>query len=283
MTFNLHAGVDGWGRPTGALEHLISLRPDVCVCPELWRGDDGTDFVATLTSRLGLRGQFVALARAERVTTGHGPRRWQPLLAHLTGERGLYFREHRDLTPQQRTHRRRRPHHETGEWGLGLFTSLPIRSIESISLGRLPREKVRRALVVAVLEDGGRPFHMLAMHGAHLSHGSPLLYRRVARIVAGLDPALPVILAGDFNCWRPLLRLFLPGWTSLARARTWPAPRPHSQIDHILGRGPWRRLDAGASDGGSDHLALRADVTLQQLDGGVLGQGSQQHHGPQQG
>ena len=263
MTFNLHAGVDGWGRPTGALEHLISLEPDLCVCPELWRGDEGPDFVQVLTERLGMRGEFVPLARGERVTSGRGPRRWQPRLAHFTGERGLYFGEHRSLTPQQRSHRRSQPVRETGDWGLGLFTRLPIISIEVIRLGRLPREKVRRALIVALLEDNGQRFHALALHGAHLSHGSPLLYRRVARIADRLDPALPVLLAGDFNCWRPLLRVLLPGWTSLARAKTWPAPRPHSQIDHILGRGPWRRWGDGASDGGSDHLALRADLSLE--------------------
>jgi endonuclease/exonuclease/phosphatase family metal-dependent hydrolase len=241
---------------------LISLRPDIAVCPELWRGDDGTDFVATLSETLDMRGEFVALARAERVTTGVGPHRWQPLLAHFTGERGLYFREHRDLTPQQKSHRRALAQVEKGEWGLGLFTSLPLESLEVISLGRLPREKVRRALIVARVSVEGRPVHVLAVHGAHLSHGSALLYRRVARIVRGLDPTLPIILAGDFNCWRPLLRVFMPGWTTLARARTWPAAHPHSQIDHVLGRGPWQRLGAGATDGGSDHRALRADISL---------------------
>jgi endonuclease/exonuclease/phosphatase family metal-dependent hydrolase len=184
------------------------------------------------------------------------------LLAHFTGERGLYFHEHRELTPQQKSHRRVRPQVEKGEWGLGLFTSLPLESLEVISLGRLPREKVRRALIVARISVEGRSVHVLAVHGAHLSHGSPLLYRRVARIVRGLDPALPIILAGDFNCWRPLLRVLLPGWMTLARARTWPARRPHSQIDHILGRGPWRRIDADSTDGGSDHRALRADIAL---------------------
>jgi endonuclease/exonuclease/phosphatase family metal-dependent hydrolase len=262
VTFNLHAGVDGWGRPTQALEHLVSLAPDVAICPELWRGDDGTDFVAELETRLAMRGEFVALARAERVTTGQGPRRWQPRLAHFTGERGLYFREHRELTARQTSHRRQRPHVESGDWGLGLFTTYPIESIEVRSLGRLPREKVRRALIVARLRVEDVTVEVLAVHGAHLSHGSPLLYRRVRRIVAELDPTAPKIMAGDFNCWRPLLRVMLPGWTTLARARTWPATHPHSQIDHVLGRGPWRRLGAAATDGGSDHRALRADVAL---------------------
>ncbi|HEY5302999.1 MAG TPA: endonuclease/exonuclease/phosphatase family protein [Acidimicrobiales bacterium] len=275
VTFNLHAGVDGWGRPTRALEHLIELDPDVAICPELWRGDDGVDLVDELERRLGMRGEFVALTRAERVTTGHGPRRWQPMLAHFTGERGLYFREHRELTPQQKSHRRARPHVETGDWGLGLFTTLPIGSIDVRSLGRLPREKVRRALIIARLNDDGRSFYVLAVHGAHLTHGSPLLYRRLRHIVAELDPTVPIILGGDFNCWRPLLRLFLPGWTTLARARTWPAAHPHSQIDHLLGRGPWRRIGFAATNGGSDHRALRADVALDQLEVPALGEAPQ--------
>jgi endonuclease/exonuclease/phosphatase family metal-dependent hydrolase len=271
VTFNLHAGVDGWGRPTRALEHLIDLAPDIAICPELWRGDDGTDLVALLSERLKMSGEFVALARAERVTTGHGPRRWQPLLAHFTGERGLYFREHRELTPQQKSHRRARPQLEAGDWGLGLFTTLPVESIEVKSLGRMPRERVRRALIVARLNLDGQPFYVLGVHGAHLTHGSPLLYRRVRSIVAELEPQFPIILGGDFNCWRPLLRVFLPGWTSLARARTWPAQHPHSQIDHLLARGPWLRLNSGATDGGSDHRALRADVDLHNLDVRTLG------------
>jgi len=45
-------------------------------------------------------------------------------------------------------------------------------------------------------------------------------------------------------------------------ARTWPARTPHSQIDHLLVRGPWEGLGGFASDGGSDHLALVADVRL---------------------
>jgi endonuclease/exonuclease/phosphatase family metal-dependent hydrolase len=59
---------------------------------------------------------------------------------------------------------------------------------------------------------------------------------------------------------------FLPGWRRTVRGRTWPAGRPHSQIDHILAR---------AADGtealhgevlpplGSDHRAVRATLRVQ--------------------
>lgn len=257
----MHAGVDGWGRPTLALQHALALRADVLICAELWRGDDGPDFYEELATQLQMKGLFVPLARAHRVTSGSGGRTWQPRLAHFAGELGLYFDEHRTLTAAQR---RRREHAslEAGDWGIALLTRFAIEELRVESLGRLPRERVRRALIVARLLEEGRAFYVLAIHGAHLSHGSYRQYWRVRTIVATLDPAIPILFGGDFNSWRPLLRLFLPGWRTLVRARTWPARHPHSQIDHLLGRGPWRRRGGGAVDGGSDHRALFADVAL---------------------
>jgi endonuclease/exonuclease/phosphatase family metal-dependent hydrolase len=260
-TFNLHAGVDGWGRPTLVLQHAKDLNADILICPEMWRGDDGNDFYDQLATGLSMKGVFAPLARAERIVTASGGTSWQPRLAHFTGEYGLYFSEHRTLSPAQRL-RRSGVTIEEGDWGIGLLTRLALEDVRVESLGRLPRERVRRALIVAKVRDGERAFYVLAIHGAHLSHGSYRQYRRVSDIVASLDPSLPVLLGGDFNSWRPLLRLLLPGWQSLVRARTWPARHPHSQIDHLLGRGPWRRLGGGAIDAGSDHRALWADLAL---------------------
>ncbi|HEV3187011.1 MAG TPA: endonuclease/exonuclease/phosphatase family protein [Acidimicrobiales bacterium] len=261
-TFNLHAGVDGWGRPTRVFEVIKELDADVLILPELWRADDGPDFYEDLKSSLQLKGTFAPLAHGERVTSGVGGPTWQPRLAHFFGERGLFFSGHRSLTKAQRTSRARLQHLEPGTWGLGLLTRLEIEELRVISLGRLPRERVQRALVVARLKENDRSFYVLAIHGAHLSHGSHRQYQRVSEFVETLDPAVPLLIGGDFNSWRPLLRLLLPGWHTLATGRTWPAPRPHSQIDHILGRGPWKSIRSFTRDGGSDHLALVADLEL---------------------
>ena len=261
-TFNLHAGVDGWGRETRALNVAKDLDADILVLPELWRADEGPDFYEDLTTSFGLTGAFAPLARCERMTSGVGGSSWQPRLAHLTGERGLYFGEHRALTKSQLSRRAEVEFVETGTWGLGLLTRLTVEDIRVIALGRLPREKVQRAIIVGRLRDGDQSFHVVAVHGAHLSHGSHRQYQRIATIVSSLEPALPVLLGGDFNCWRPLLRLWLPGWRSLARGKTWPAPRPHSQIDHLLGRGAWNTERSYTRDGGSDHLALVAEISL---------------------
>ena len=242
-TFNLHAGIDGWGRPTTVLDHAAGLGADVLILPELWRGDIHDDF-ETLERRLAMRGAFAALATGERAQSHGGGRTWQPLLAHLTGEHGLYFDEHRALTKAQRSRRELLDGLEHGQWGLALLTRLAIEDVRVVQLDRLPREKVRRALIVARLNDDGRSFYVAAVHGAHLSHGSYRQYHQISSIIDALDPGVPVLLGGDSNCWRPLLRVLLPGWRSLVSARTWPARTPHSQIDHLLVRGPWRRWAA---------------------------------------
>ena len=44
------------------------------------------------------------------------------------------------------------------------------------------------------------------------------------------------MVAGDCNLWGPGVVSVFPGWRRAVRGRTYPAPRPHSQIDHVLVR-----------------------------------------------
>ena len=56
---------------------------------------------------------------------------------------------------------------------------------------------------------------------------------------------------------------FLPGWRRTVRGRTWPAGRPHSQIDHILVRAAdgTEVLHSEVLPGvGSDHRPVRATL-----------------------
>lgn len=260
VTCNLHAGVDGWGRATSVLETVRRLDADLLILPETWRADRGEDQFATLCDEGHYQGHFVALSPGERTVDGPLRRRWQPLLAHFTGERGLYFTQYRRLSGAQRRARAATTQ-ETGRWGISLLARAPLTHVEVLEMGRLPRERVTRRILVADLTVDGHDLRVVALHGAHLSHGSPLLYWRVRRLLATRRDR-PILLAGDFNAWTPLVRLFFPGWRHLARARTWPARHPHSQIDHVLGRGPWRVGTSFAVDGGSDHRALVADCTL---------------------
>jgi len=257
VTSNLHAGVDGWGRPTAALAETLSLAPDIVICPEVWRGDE--DFVATLSAR-GYQGHYEAIASAQRVSSGAlGGRRWQPRSSHLTGERGLYYGEYRKLTWWQRRSRVGQSF-ESGTWGLGLFATRPLRKVRVVPLGRLPRERAHRFAILASVDVEGNEVTVIAVHAPHLTHGSPLWFRRLRRLCR--DVTTPIVLAGDFNAWTPLVRLLLPGFVPRARGRTWPSPHPHSQIDHVLTRGNWRATASGTLDTGSDHLALYVDLAL---------------------
>ncbi len=261
VTYNIHAGVDGYGRANKVVDSAVSLRPELLFSQEVWRGA-AEDQYEELRTRLELNGTFVSLGSGERMTDGRGGRGWQSPLALLRGEVGLFFDERRDLTAHQRAVRANSSGREAGEWGVALLTSLPIDGIDIVSLPQLRRDKVERSLVVATLRLDGRAFYAVAIHGAHLTHGSLLQYRHVARKLNELSATLPVVVGGDFNCWRPLLRTVLRGWRSGVRARTWPAWRAHSQIDHLLFRGPWTLRDAHAVTGPSDHKALVVDATL---------------------
>lgn len=262
VTFNMHAGVDGWGNPTPVVGALAQLMPDIAVVPEVFRADDGYSMDADLRERLGAQGTFVPLGHVRRITSGHRHPTWQPVLAHFTGDRGLFYESHRELTPWQERALTHATTVERGEWGLALYSRLPIISTTVHDLGQLARERVRRCLIVSKVRDGERDFYVVALHGSHLSHGSFHYYHRVAAILDDVAAKGSVVLAGDFNCWRPLLRVLLPRWRTLARHRTWPATLPHSQIDHILGRGPWVSERSGAVAAGSDHRALWADIRL---------------------
>jgi len=261
VTFNIHAGVDGYGRATDALEGLMSLAPELLFVQELWRGDE-VDQYSILETRLNLRGAYVPLGEGERVTAQPGGRGWQHPLALLHGEEGLFFEGYRELTPRQIARLEVANGREVGSWGVALLTSCEIVSLETRPLTQLRRDKVRRALIIARLRHDGHDFYAVALHGAHLSHGSLWQYREVARHLDVLSDELPTVVGGDFNCWRPLLRTVLRGWRSGVRARTWPAWRPHSQIDHFLLRGPWRVTNARSFNGSSDHRALVMDATL---------------------
>jgi endonuclease/exonuclease/phosphatase family metal-dependent hydrolase len=264
VTFNMHAGVDGWGRPTGVVEGLVSLAPDIAILPETWRGDAGPDLYQDICTKIGASGEFVQLARAERVRAQRGGLFWQPFFAHLSGEQGLYFAEHRPLRPAQSKRRNSRNTLEKGSWGLSIISKFPITHSEVFEMGRLQREKVNRALLVVYLSDpvSGQAFCIAAVHGAHISHGSPRLYKNIRKHLESIPQDLPVVFGGDFNAWRPWVRFFFPRWRHLAKHRTWPSRFPHSQIDHLLGSTQWQVKGSGAKDLGSDHRALYADVVL---------------------
>ena len=94
---------------------------------------------------------------------------------------------------------------------------------------------------------------------SHLEQGSPAQFRRLRAALPRPDD--PAVVTGDMNLWGPAVTALLPGWRRVVRGRTWPADRPHSQLDHVLAN-----RSVAARDGavlrvpGSDHLPVRATV-----------------------
>ena len=102
------------------------------------------------------------------------------------------------------------------------------------------------------------------VHMSHLIHGSPVQIRALGRVLGGRSATRgAMILGGDMNCWAPPLRLLLPGWQRAVSGPTWPAWRPHSQLDHLLVGHRLAVIDGSVESARtSDHLPVVATVAL---------------------
>lgn len=149
----------------------------------------------------------------------------------------------------------------TGHIGLAVIAREPIALHGALELAAAPFDPVqgRAALHVGVTKDSAK-LDVIAVHTtSRLPIGPPRQLRSLARQLPPKDR--PVVIAGDHNFWGPTVAACLPGWKRAVRGRTWPASRPHSQIDHILVRrgGPLvARAGWVLEPVGSDHLPVAA-------------------------
>ncbi len=150
-----------------------------------------------------------------------------------------------------------------GWWCLAVASRRPFASVREIPLPRTIGDPVPRRAAVHVVVDADGPIDLVAFHlSSKLWWGAPVVQLLgLRREVGALGRDRPAILAGDANWWRRGLAPLLPGWRSAVRGATYPAGRPHSQIDHVLVRG----LDVVRGEvrdraTGSDHRAIRATL-----------------------
>jgi endonuclease/exonuclease/phosphatase family metal-dependent hydrolase len=150
-------------------------------------------------------------------------------------------------------------HAARGTTGLAVLSRLPSTRRGPLPVGRVLGDPARaRGALHVELDLGGRPVDLVAVHlTSRLPHGPPM---QMTRLLPQLPPPTrAAVVAGDHNFWGPGVRAFLPGWSRAVRGRTWPASRPHSQIDHILVRPSTQVLAAAVlPDVGSDHRPVRA-------------------------
>jgi endonuclease/exonuclease/phosphatase family metal-dependent hydrolase len=254
-TFNIHAGIDGYGRPFDVVGACGELGADIIFLEEVFHPGKGPSQAALVADELGFHCSEVPLTRALRLRhplTGAPVGEWEPRRPYSRGARSLL------VGGSLRRKGRRASQYEEGAWGIAVLTREAPVGFSVIELGRLRRDVTRRAALVVELPSG---LKAIGTHMSHFTHGSPL---HVLRLRAGLPGAdRPAILGGDMNFWGPPVELCLPGWRRAAKAKTWPARRPLHQLDHLLVTRPVERLGGEAVRlGNSDHLPLRARIAF---------------------
>ncbi len=262
-SFNVHGGVDGFGRPFDVVAACRELDADVLVLQETWSPAGGDPLAGRVGDALGYRVEELAMTRARLSSptdSDSAPSSWGPAVFQR-GPWGLRVGDRRPRRVESPPSRIAGTV-EHGIWGLAVLSRLPLVATATLDLGQLRRDPARRGAIVVEVEIDGRPLRVIGTHGAHLSHGSVLQLRALHRILA--VSGSPAVLAGDMNMWGPPLSALLPGWSRVVRGRTWPAWRPVAQLDHILVSGGVAAVDRGQvmPVRGSDHLPVRARVTL---------------------
>jgi endonuclease/exonuclease/phosphatase family metal-dependent hydrolase len=231
-SFNTHYGLkalhDGCD-PYDLLTALDTLgEPDVVVVQEVWRPDSSPAIVDDYALAHGYARHDLVLSRATIL------KRW-PQVA-LGGE---------------------------GTIGISVLTRLPATEVARPRVGPTYGDPVheRRVLHLEIAVDG-TPIDLVAVHlSSRLPHAPPLQLRRLARVLP--PPGRPGVVAGDCNFWGPPAAALLPGWTRAVRGRTWPAHRPHSQIDHIFVRGGIDVVEQSVlGEVGSDHRPVRVRLCV---------------------
>jgi endonuclease/exonuclease/phosphatase family metal-dependent hydrolase len=248
-SFNVHMGVDGWGRHYDLLAECEALDADILILQEAWTPDDGTPGTAALVAgRLGytvIAEAHLATARLyEPVDTASA--RWGPSFGQV--RKTLRLDEERWKVAAGPAGRAARH----GRWGVALLARVVCRDPAVLDLGKLRRDPASRAAVRCATDLGGRQLVVHGTHMSHITHLSPAQYRRLARLLPPLDT--PALVAGDMNMWGPPASSFFSGWRRAVIGRTWPSARPHSQLDHILVTPAVTVVDARvAAASGSDH------------------------------
>jgi endonuclease/exonuclease/phosphatase family metal-dependent hydrolase len=257
-TFNIHMGVDGWGRPYDIAGQCLALEADVYVLQESWAPDDGSPSTAgRIAEALGLRVVAEVALSHGRLFSPHpqADQRWGPPLIRsrktlrLDGERWTSSKG-----PPDRSFVR-------GQWGIALVSRLPVRDVEIIPLGHLRRDAARRAVIRGVVDLEGGPLTIHGTHMSHITHGSHAQYRLLGTKLPPVTTA--ALLAGDMNLWGPPVSSYVRGWRRSITGRTWPAPRPHSQLDHVMVTPPVSVTAARIGEfAGSDHRPVVVTLSV---------------------
>lgn len=155
----------------------------------------------------------------------------------------------------------RDPDLAAGTWGIALVSRLPLRSVRTLDLGRLAGrvDVAHRVALVAEVEVGSA---LVTVAITHLSFVPPNAAVQLFRLRRQLPAGRPTVVAGDCNLWGPVAAGVI-GLRRAVRGRTFPADRPHSQLDHVLLSGHVEPVSGRVLPTvGSDHLPVQARLRV---------------------
>lgn len=150
----------------------------------------------------------------------------------------------------------------SGTWGVALLSRLPIRSTRIVDLGRVVErwDVADRYAILAEVAIGDTTVTVTALH---LSFALPNALAQLRRLGGFLPTHRPSVVAGDCNLWGPLAATTLGNHRRAVRGRSWPAARPHSQLDHILvSRSVAVLRSEVLPPAGSDHRPVQAQLEV---------------------
>jgi endonuclease/exonuclease/phosphatase family metal-dependent hydrolase len=256
-SFNVHMGVDGWGRPFDVVRQCRSLDADVLVIQESWAPEGGAS-TADLVASDGNYSVVAEVGLARARLFGPLPtssKRWAPWPRQL--RRALRLEEERRASA--RTTSTRRP--VRGRWGVAVLSRVPVIETTVVDLGKLRRDPARRVAIRCRVQLDGREVEIFGTHMSHITHGSHAQYRRLSAALP--HPSEAAVLTGDMNLWGPPVSSYVPAWRRAVSGRTWPAHRPHSQLDHVLITPALAVVEARVvPESGSDHRPVVVTLAL---------------------
>ena len=147
---------------------------------------------------------------------------------------------------------------ENVPWRMAVLTRVPARTLEPLVMPSYgPFGK--RAVVRVQLSETGLMLAALHLYGVHLLlNRAPRGWVKERSLLREVSADHDIVV-GDLNMWSPVVHRDAHPLRPAVKALTYPSPRPHSQIDHILVSSRVHVVESAClPDQGSDHRALRA-------------------------
>ena len=158
--YNMHCGMDGWGRPYDYIEVIASFGSDVIVLEESWtvEGEERGQ-AEQVAAHLGYQIVAHTLGEGRRVRPqANADSSWIKQPAWSISNRALFMDGNRPQ-PDKVQALTRWQEAEPGRWGIAVLVrpDLPIQASRVLPMSVLRSDAVHRAAVVVDLEVEGHP------------------------------------------------------------------------------------------------------------------------------